>query len=421
MQIPQGYKQTEIGVIPEDWKVRKIEDFTSVVTGATPSTLIKEYWGGDIPWMASGELNYKIVDNVQGRITDAGYKSASTHMIPSYCVLIGLAGQGKTRGTAAYNTIPLCTNQSIASILPQKTFVSKYLYYYLDSQYDYLRLLSSGDGGRGGLNLKLIYNLQVPFPPINEQERIANALTEIDELIAGLGEQIKKKRQIKEGAMQQLFSGKKRLKEFAKSTYYKNTEVGEIPEDWEVKRIRDVGRLITESVNPQSFPNDCFYEYSMPSFDEGKKPLNTEGKNMHSNRTVICAPVLLFNKLNVRQKRIWLVNECEPNSICSMEFLPYISSKLDLKYLRYLVETNKITNLFIGLSKGTSNSQKRISPSDFLDLEIPFPSIAEQTAIAQFLSDMDDEISTLEEERDKYSLIKQGMMQELLTGKIRLV
>ena len=128
MDIPQGYKQTELGIIPDDWEVKRISDFTSIITGGTPSTLRPEYWGGNIMWMSSGELNKKFVFDVEGRITTEGLLNSSTHMIPPFCVLIGLAGQGKTRGTAAYNYISLCTNQSIAAILPNDKYDSLYLY-----------------------------------------------------------------------------------------------------------------------------------------------------------------------------------------------------------------------------------------------------------------------------------------------------
>lgn len=171
MDIPQGYKQTELGIIPDDWEVKRISDFTSIITGGTPSTLRPEYWGGNIMWMSSGELNKKFVFDVEGRITTEGLLNSSTHMIPPFCVLIGLAGQGKTRGTAAYNYISLCTNQSIAAILPNDKYDSLYLYYVVDSKYDYLRLLSSGDGGRGGLNKNLLNSLEIVFPKTIAEQR----------------------------------------------------------------------------------------------------------------------------------------------------------------------------------------------------------------------------------------------------------
>lgn len=223
MNIPQGYKQTELGIIPEDWEVKRISDFTSIITGGTPSTQRPEYWGGSIMWMSSGELNKKFVFDVKGRITTEGLLNSSTRIIPPFCVLIGLAGQGKTRGTAAYNYISLCTNQSIAAILPNDKYNSLYLYYVVDSKYEYLRLLSSGDGGRGGLNKNLLNSLEISFPKtIAEQQAIAEALSDIDGLIAAVDKKIAKKRLIKQGAMQQLLTGKKRLPGFSDSWVEKN-------------------------------------------------------------------------------------------------------------------------------------------------------------------------------------------------------
>ena len=167
-----------------EWDKLKVRDFTKVVAGATPATDKKEYWGGTIRWMNSGELNLKRVYEVQGRITQLGYDSTSTKIIPSHSVLIGLAGQGKTRGTAAMNYVELCTNQSIASILPSDSFYPEFLYQNIESRYKELRDISSGDGGRGGLNLQMIYNLDIPHCSVQEQKKIGDFLYLLDQRIA---------------------------------------------------------------------------------------------------------------------------------------------------------------------------------------------------------------------------------------------
>ena len=166
-----------------EWEKCKVKDFTKVVAGATPSTSNKEYWGGDIRWMNSGELNLKRVCEVQGRITQLGYEKTSTKIIPPQSVLIGLAGQGKTRGTAAINYVELCTNQSIASILPSDKYYPEFLYQNIESRYKELRDISSGDGGRGGLNLQMIYNLNIPYCSISEQRKIGEFLCLLDQRI----------------------------------------------------------------------------------------------------------------------------------------------------------------------------------------------------------------------------------------------
>ncbi|MBQ7310126.1 MAG: restriction endonuclease subunit S [Alistipes sp.] len=158
----------------------------------------------------------------------------------------------------------------------------------------------------------------------------------------------------------------------------------------------------------------------MPAFDNGKQPTLSLGEEMHSNRTIIRDTVLLFNKLNVRQQRVWFVESPSVDSVCSMEFLPYVSKSISLEFLYHYLKTDVVTDYFNGISKGTSNSQKRITPQDFLDYKVILPPIAEQRAIAEALSDVDGLIAALDKKIAKKRLLKQGAMQQLLTGKKRL-
>jgi type I restriction enzyme S subunit len=194
-----------------EWDVKKIGEFSDCTAGGTPSTRIPSYWGGPIRWMSSGELNMKRIQEVEGRITEMGVRASSTKLIPIRCVLIGLAGQGKTRGTVAMNFVELCTNQSIAAIFPNDKFYPEYLYYNLDSRYDELRELSAGDGGRGGLNLKIIKGIPIPFPSIDEQIAIADVLTTMDAEIDALKQRRDKTNDLKQGMMQDLLTGRIRL------------------------------------------------------------------------------------------------------------------------------------------------------------------------------------------------------------------
>src|SRR5258708_3639887 len=191
-----------------EWEVKRIGEFTDCAAGGTPSTLVSAYWGGPIRWMNSGELNLKRVEEVAGRITSAGLSNSSARLIPPKCVLIGLAGQGKTRGTVAMNFIELCTNQSIAAVFPSAAFVPEYLYYNLDSRYDELRDLSSGGGGRGGLNLNVIKSIRSSLPKIPEQTANAQGLTDMDAELAALELRREKTRALKQAMMQKLLIAK---------------------------------------------------------------------------------------------------------------------------------------------------------------------------------------------------------------------
>ena len=176
---------------PDGVEYKRIGDFAVCFPGATPKTTHPEYWeNGTIPWMSSGEVNQEEVTFTEKKITPKGYDETSTKMVPVGTVVIALAGQGKTRGKVAITRIPLCTNQSLCAIVVDETVISKYLFHYLRSQYSRIREISSGDGTRGGLNLKMIKAYVVPVPPIEVQEeivRILDSYTEkIDELIQNL-------------------------------------------------------------------------------------------------------------------------------------------------------------------------------------------------------------------------------------------
>jgi type I restriction enzyme, S subunit len=158
-----------------------------LVAGATPRSGIPEYWtNGTIPWMSSGEVNRGTVTTTDKLITQAAYDATSTRTVPEGSVVVALAGQGKTRGMVARTRIPLCTNQSLAAIVPGEAMDADFLYYYLQTQYRKLREVSSGDGTRGGLNLQMIRAYRVPVPPMALQREIVDILDTFAELEAEL-------------------------------------------------------------------------------------------------------------------------------------------------------------------------------------------------------------------------------------------
>ena len=164
-----------------------ISEFAECFAGATPSTSNPEFWeNGTIPWMSSGEVNKQIIYNTEKKITQVAYEKCSTKLVPPGTVVIALAGQGKTRGLVAITKIELCTNQSLCSVIPNKSVKSEYLYHFLRSQYQKLRSISSGDGTRGGLTLTMVKSFLVPIPPMKEQERIVSILDKFDALVNDL-------------------------------------------------------------------------------------------------------------------------------------------------------------------------------------------------------------------------------------------
>lgn len=413
-----NFKHTDIGLIPQDWVVKKIGEFTDVVTGATPSTHIAKYWdNGTIRWMSSGEVNLKYVREVKGRITEEGYNSTSTHIVPSRSVLIGLAGQGKTRGTAAFNLVKLCTNQSIGSILPNDLYESLYLYHFLDSMYNDLRLLSAGDGGRGGLNKQLLLGYKVKLPTsIEEQRRIAEALLDIDQLLDAMDAQIAKKQAIKTGAMQQLLTGKTRLAGFTEPWIEKRVgTIGYTYAGLTGKTKEDFGRGNSQYI---TFLNVLNNPVLNPSLFENVNVSSVEKQNKaHKND-------LFFNTSSETPEEVGIcsvldveIDNLYLNSFCFG--FRITDPNVYGKYLAYFWRSACGREIMTALAQGAT--RYNLSKVYFNAAVISLPSqIEEQVAIAEVLSNMDAEIQALQDERNKYALIKQGMMQELLTGKTRI-
>ena len=176
---------------PDGVEFRKIKEVADCIAGATPSKTKYEYWeNGTIPWLSSGEVNKVEIFDTDTKITQLGYDNSSTKMVPENTVVIALAGQGKTRGTVAITHLSLCTNQSLCSIVTKDELNPRFLFHYLRGQYGNLRKLSSGDGGRGGLNLKIIGNIEIPAPPLPVQEEIVRILDMFTGLTAELTDKL---------------------------------------------------------------------------------------------------------------------------------------------------------------------------------------------------------------------------------------
>lgn len=405
-----------------EWKMVKLGDVTQVFSGGTPSTDHLEYWNGNIPWMNSGELNLKIVNAVEGRITELGLKSSSTHWIPKECVLIGLAGQGKTRGTAAFNTIPLCTNQSIAAIYPNESFFdSKYLYFYFDTQYEKLRELSSGGGGRGGLNKNHLLQYMVPIPykngapDLETQKQIAQKLGDMDSLIAAKEKLLAKKRNLKVAAMQKLIKD-------------------EEGENWKKVKLGDVAEFLPTNTLSRDELNYSEGEYLnihygdvLIKFESVTDVLNSEipyvsldkkfsDKSLLKNGDIVMADTAEDESVG-KVTEIQNIGNCKVVSGLHTLCIRFQENLFAPKFAGYYLNSPAFHNLLLPYMHGTKVTS--ISKGDVKKINFPIPyknsapDLTEQRRIASILSDVDSEIAAIEKEITKLQKLKTAMMQKM--------
>jgi type I restriction enzyme, S subunit len=278
-----------------------------------------------------------------------------------------------------------------------------------------------------------LHEVVVVLPPTKaEQEAVAEALSNADALIESLEQLIAKKRQIKQGAMQELLTGKKRLPGFATKPGFKQTEVGVIPEDWEVIRVRDLvkhgpkngysGRSGQDSRGTPTL--------NLAATSSGRLLLNQDTVKYLENRVPADSPLLLEpgDILVQRSNTAELVGTTAIfNGPAATFVYPDLIMRLRFKkrataewFWRYANSTSG-RRFFSRVAAGSTGSMPKISGDTLRDMVVPLPPMAEQEAITTILNDMDAEITALEEKLAKARQLKQGMMQELLTGKTRLV
>lgn len=202
-----------LGEIPEHWEIVKLKWISKIYSGGTPDKNKEEYWNGTIPWLNSGSVNQFIITQPSAFITVEGFNNSSTKWIKKGSVVIGLAGQGKTKGTAALVEIETTCNQSMGVIESDVSkILNKYLLYFLNTHYYNIRGLA-GEGKRDGLNLVIIGDIKTHTPPLCEQQQIVSYLDQetqrIDTLIEKTTKQIDLLREYKEALINEVVTGQK--------------------------------------------------------------------------------------------------------------------------------------------------------------------------------------------------------------------
>ena len=385
-KIPKGYKKTELGVIPEDWNLKTVADFGNIITGSTPSTKIKEYWNGDIPWVTPTDITVKkYIYCTKREITKDGLNKIRRLPLDSLLITC-IASIGK-------NTILKkegACNQQINAIIPDKKFNIDFLYYVFEKAIKYL-IGHAGITATNIISKQNFSNIRFAVPELKEQTKIGSVLSNIDSLIENLEKIIEKKKLIKQGAMQELLTGKKRLPGFSSRC--------------EVKRLGEL--LYYEQPTKYIVKNN---EYSIrnivPVLTAGKSFIlgyTNEEHNIFRN-----LPVIIFDDFTTASQFVDFPFKVKSSA---MKILKPVDKYTDLRFVFCKMQ---LINFKLG-------DHKRYWISEYQNLKIDIPNTVEQSAIATVLSDMDAEIDKSEVELSKYKNIKQGMMQNLLTGKIRLV
>jgi type I restriction enzyme S subunit len=375
MELRAGYKKTEIGIFPADWKVTHLGKISIIKTGGKNNQDKEE--DGRYPFFVRS-------DNIE-RINTFSYD----------CEAILIPGEGNIGRIFHYIVGKFDVHQRVYAITNFVESVSgKFVYFWMTMNFGAHAMQNSVKATVDSLRLPTFQYFDLALPPtLAEQRAIADALSDADALIASLDALIAKKRDLKQAAMQQLLTGKTRLPGFT----------GE----WDLKRLGDVANIKTGKRNNQDKQEDGAYPFFVRSE-------NVEKINSFSHD---CEAILIPGEGNIGSIFHYIVGKFDVHQrvYAITNFIDGVSGKFVHLWMRMNFGAHAMQNTV----KATVDSLRLPTFQDF-DLMLP-PTLAEQTAIAEALSDMDAELAELEVKRDKACDLKQGMMQELLTGRIRLV
>ena len=420
--IETRFKDTEVGRIPEDWQVENITSIVqpqkaSIKIGPFGSQLKKEFLEKSGLYKVYGQENVysKDFDFCYRFLTEERFRSLqSCEIIPGDFLVSTMGTIGKCA------IVPSGIHRGIMDShllrLRFRPIINKdwFAYFFAsDITQKQISLLSVG-GIMDGLSSKIIKNIQVVRPTDEmERTRIATALSNIDALISELGKLIEKKRAIKQGAMQQLLTGKKRLKGFYEPWVEK--KLGENATILRGGSPRPIENYITDSQDGLNWIKIGDVKPDDKYFRKTAEKIKKEG--LAKTRQVKKGDFILSNSMSFGRPYILDIDGCIHDGWLVIQDY---QEAYDMQFLYYVLCSDGVKDQYIAMAAGSSvqNLNKEKVANVILNAPV---SLEEQTAIASVLTSMDNEIAALELKKSKYEQIKQGMMQQLLTGKIRLV
>ncbi len=393
MAVKEGYKHTEVGVIPEDWEVSTMGQLGHFSKGQGISK--DESASGDIPCIRYGEI-YTLHDNYIKRFRSfiSEEVAKTSKRLKQGDILFTASGETREeigKSVAFIDHIEAYVGGDVIVLSP-KYGNSLFYGYLFNSPLVEKQKASKGQGDAVvHISASNLSNIQIPLPPLPEQKAIATALSDIDGLINSLSKLIEKKKKIKQGAMQELLTGKKRLEGFS----------GE----WVELRLGDLADIYQPiTISNSSFTDVGYYVYGANGIVGRYDRYNHE-----KWQTTITCRGSTCGTVNKTIDKCWITGNAMVINFDN-------SKAIDKLFMYYYISSQDFSNCITG----TGQPQIVRSPLFNFIIKIP-PTIEEQTAIATILSDMDSEIEKLQVKLEKYKAIKQGMMQELLTGRIRLL
>ena len=404
-------------MVPKGWESGVIEDIAQVSSGGTPSRQKDSYWvNGSIPWVTTAEVKFNVITDTEQKITEEGLQNSSAKLYPKNTILMAMYGQGKTRGQVAKLGIEASTNQACAALQLHEGFDVDYYYQYLISQYENIRELANS-GGQQNLSGGIVKGINIPIPPLLEQQKIAKILSTWDNAISTTERLIENSTQQKKALMQQLLTGKKRLLDNKGKRFegeWEEIELGDVCSRVMEKNNGQSTNVVTISAQQGLIRQEEFFKKSVAS-------------KILDNYFVISKGQFAYNKSysnGYPMGAIKRLNRYEDGVVTTLYICFEIKdhSKTDTDFLEQYFDSGLLNRGLtqVAAEGGRAHGLLNVKPSDFMALKFKLPTYSEQQKIATVLTNADKEIELLEQQLADLQQEKKALMQVLLTGKKRV-
>ena len=402
--------------VPDGWQYNFIGDIATVFAGGTPSRANTEYYVGSNPWVKSGEVNARQIFNTEEHISDLAIIESSAKWAKAGSVLVAM--YGATAGQVAKLMIDATLNQAVSAINGKDDLAhNDYLLYSIEYNTD--ELLNTVQGsGQPNLSGQLIKSLKIPLPPLPEQKKIAAILTSVDAVIEKTQAQIDKLKDLKTGMMQEL------LTKGIGHTEFKDSPVGRIPVEWDCVKMNTIAKVTdgahhTPNYTPTGVPFLRVTDLKNKNIFDGN--IKYIHQSEHIELLKRCKPEkgdILYSKngtIGITRLIDW---EEEFSIFVSLALIKRLSEQISSEYLVLFMDSPIIHEQIRTRSK--QGTVTNLHLEEIRDFDIPVPEQKEQLKISQVLNSLVVRLKLAEEKLLIHKNTKKALMQDLLTGKVRV-
>ena len=403
---------------PDGWRAVKLGDvMTTTVGGGTPSRSNSDYWDGSIPWATVKDFGPRVLHETQEHITEEGLHNSASNLVPANTVVLATR---MNVGAVFRAGIPIAINQDLRALIPARPLSADYLYYFLEANGSTLSRLSTGTTVKG-LRVNTLRSLLLPLPPLPEQLKIAAILSSLDDAIEKTQAVIDQVQVVKRGLMQQLFT--RGLP--GRHTRFKQTEIGEIPAEWGLVSLGDIGRWSSGGTPSKKEPR--YWAGSIPwvspkdmkvarlgdAIDHVSDAAIGNGARMtpRDSILIVVRGMILAHTFPVALTLTDVAfNQDMKALVADGTFAP--------EFLLYWFEDQQAR--ILGLVDTSSHGTKRLPMSKLFAKQVPCPQRDEQEKIAQLLHSHDSYRMAVLAKQAGLVTVKSALMSVLLTGEFRV-